>query len=60
VLDLYGHAVGQSPMIDGLLRNMRQKVNGEVKQSMTALRIGGMLGMLVQSSGQQIGEAIKA
>ena len=53
VLDMYGHAIGQSPMVDGLLRDMRQKVNVEVKQSMTALRIGGMVGMLVQGAGEE-------
>jgi len=57
VLDMYGHAIGQSPMIDGLLRDMSQKVNVEVKQSMTALRIGGMVGMLVQDAG---GEGVRA
>ncbi|KAF8429733.1 WD40-repeat-containing domain protein [Tirmania nivea] len=56
VLDMYGHAIGQSPMVDGLLRDMRQKVNIEVKQSMTALRIGGMVGMLVQGAG---GEGVR-
>ena len=56
VLDMYGHAIGQSPMIDGLLKDMRQKVNVEVKQSMAALRIGGMVGMLVQGAG---GEGVR-
>lgn len=59
VLDMYGHAIGQSPMIDGLLRDMRQKVGVEVKQSMTAHQISGMVQMLVQgSSGEEIGLAL--
>lgn len=56
---MYSHAIGQSPVIDGLLRDMRLKLNGEVRQSMMALRISGMVGMLVQSTDQRVDDMMK-
>ena len=52
VLDMYAHAIGQSPVIDELLRRFREKVRGEVEHSMMACRIGGMVGMLVGGTGE--------
>ena len=57
---MYGHAIGQSPVIDGLLRDMRLKLNMEVRQSMMALRISGMVGMLVQSTDQRVDDMVKS
>ena len=51
VLDIYSHAIGLSPKIDDLLLAMKSKVQEEVRQSMTACRIGGMVGMLVGGGG---------
>ena len=57
---MYGHAIGQSPVIDGLLRDLRLKLNAEVRQSMMALRISGMVGMLVQSTDQRVDDMVKS
>lgn len=57
---MYGHAIGQSPVIDGLFRDLRLKLNAEVRQSMMALRISGMVGMLVQSTDQRVDDMVKS
>ena len=51
LLDMYAHAVGQSPVMDEMLRELARRVRGQVELSMVASRIGGMVGMLVGGAG---------
>lgn len=50
ILDMYSHALGQSPEFDGLVKKLHERVNNEVENSKMACQTKGMLGMLLAAS----------
>lgn len=49
-VEMYGSAVGQSPLIDGLFVKLRKKVQAEIRLQRELVSIRGALDMLLASS----------
>jgi len=50
VLDIYRPVIGQSPLIDRLLRTLHRKVDAELKLQRSLQQVHGSLDMLIASA----------